>query len=357
MPVLGGPSATTLRPVAATPAPQPDVDAIYVPSSGAWLGVAPGTRTLTAHEADLGRTVDIAHVFKQFTNYDTPGENFPGTTQQGYIDGGRMLLWNWKPGDTTWTAIAAGSQDSRIDATADNIVEWEGGAGAGKKTFMAFHHEPEDDCTENGGTFGTAANYASAWRRVRDRFNARGVTSIIYCWVMTGYKDHTALYNTLWPGDDYIDWIAYDAYTATCPAWNNGNPNDAFLTTIGEDPSQPGIDDTGKHRLYKWATGVGAKDPQDGLTYTKPGAHDKPIMLAEWAPSDDPTTPTGQGVQVFTDWKAAVEANTYPQVKAWVYYESNASSTCTHLINITPATLTAYTAATGLPQLNRPRPY
>jgi hypothetical protein len=358
MPITQSPSSAAIgRPNTAAVPSVPDVSDIYVPSTGAWLGVSPGARVISEHETDLVRTVDIAHVFRTFTHYDTAGENFPGATQQSYIDGGRMLLWNWKPSDTTWTAINTGSQDSRIDATADNIREWELGVGAGKKTFMAFHHEPEDDTTESGGTFGAAAEYATAFRRVRDRFTARGVTSIIYCWLMAGYQTRPNLWGTLYPGDDYVDWLGYEPYPVTCTSFSGGSTNDPFFETFGEYPAQAGIDDTGKYRFYKWATGVGARDSDDSLTYTKTGVLTKPIMIGEWAPSDHPTAPTGVMVPIFTDWATAVSENRYPQIRAWVYWESGESATCTHRINATVGTKAAYKTVTDLPQLNRPRPY
>lgn len=356
MPILGGLQTAALTPTLINPVTPPDVNDIYVPSSGAWLGNSPGARPLSDHEADLGRTVDIAHVYRNFAHYDTPAENFPGTTQQGYIDGGRMLLWNLKPADTTWTAINAGSQDARIDAIADNIVEWEG-SHPGVKTFMAFHHEPEDDCTEGGGSFGTAAAYANAYKRVRDRFTARGVTSVIYMWIMTGYKTRVNLWNTLYPGDDYADWLGYEPYPIICPAFCAGGTNDPFFEAFGEYPAQAGTDDTGKYRFYKWATGVGAVDIDDAQTYTKSGVTDKPIMIGEWSPSDHPTSPTGAMASIFNDWGTAVTENRYPQIRAFVYWESGESACCTHRINSSASNLSAYVAVTSLSQLNRPRPY
>jgi hypothetical protein len=353
MPITNSPSSAVLGRPNTTTFPAPDVSDIYVPSSGAWLGNSPGARTLTEHETDLARTVDIAHVFRNFAHYDTTGEDFPGTTQQGYIDGGRMLLWNLKPLDTTWTAIAAGSQDSRIDIIADNVVQWELGAGGGRKTFMAFHHEPEDDV----GVFGTALEYAAAFRRVRDRFTARGVTSVIYVWIVTGYQTRVDQWAALYPGDAYVDWLGYDPYPVTCTSFSTGSTNDPFFEAFGEYPAQAGIDNTGKYRFYKWATGVGSQDPDDSLTYTKTGELGKPIMVAEWAPSDHPTSPTGVMVPIFQDWKVAVEENRYPQIRAFVFWESGESATCTHRINATAPTLAAYKAATDLPALNRPRPY
>jgi hypothetical protein len=355
MPITNSPSSAVLGRPNTTTFPAPDVSDIYVPSSGAWLGNSPGARTLTEHETDLARTVDIAHVFRNFAHYDTVGEDFPGTTQQGYIDGGRMLLWNLKPLDTTWTAIAAGSQDSRIDIIADNVVQWELGAGGGRKTFMAFHHEPEDDV----GVFGTALEYAAAFRRVRDRFTARGVTSVIYVWIVTGYQTRVDQWAALYPGDAYVDWLGYDPYPVTCTSFSTGSTNDPFFEAFGEYPGQAGVDDTGKYRFYKWATGSGGGSRDSGTAndYVKAGDLTKPILTGEWAASEDPAAPADRMVPIFNDWKTAVEQTTYPQIKAYVYWESGESGTCTHRINVTANTKAAFKAVTDLPQLRQPRPY
>lgn len=336
----------------------PAVSSLYVPAEGAWLGFADGARAYSDIEADLGRKLDIVHEFDHFDSYDTAGENFPGTAQQTLIDGGRMLLWNWKPRNAAntvnylWGDVASGVYDSKIDTTADNIVEWET-SNPGRKTFMAYHHEPEDDV----GTFGTQAEYVSSYQRVRDRFTARGVTSVIYVWVVTGYKARVDFWNGMYPGDAYVDWLGYDPYPATCTGFDG--TNDPFLTAFGEHPGQAGVDDSGKYRFYKWATGVGGGSRDDGTSndYVKSGDLTKPIMAAEWAPSEDPAAPADRMVPIFQDWKAAVEQNTYPQIRAWVYWESGESGTCTHRINITAATKAAFKATSDLPALRRPRPY
>jgi hypothetical protein len=347
--VLGNPTAAVA---------QGSVSSIYVPSSGAWMGFADGTRTYSAIETDLGRTVDIVHEFKHFDSYDTASENFPGTSEQGWINGGRMLLWSWKPRNSSstinylWSDVAVGTYDAKIDATADNIVEWQA-SNPGKKTFMAFHHEPEDDV----GVFGTSADYVNSYRRIRDRFTARGVTSIIYTWIMTGYQTRVDFWGPLYPGDAYVDWLGYDPYPSTCTGFSG--TNDPFFTAVGEYPGQSGVDDTGKYRFYKWATGVGggSRDSSTTNDYVKSGDLTKPIMVGEWAASDHPTSPAGIMTPIFQDWKIGIELDRYPQIKAWNYWESGETATCTHRINVTAPTLAAFKATTDLAQLNRPRPY
>ncbi|EEB9150725.1 hypothetical protein XL14_24180, partial [Salmonella enterica subsp. enterica serovar Paratyphi B] len=83
----------------------------------------------------------------------------------------------------------------------------------------------------------------AAYRRVHDRFAARGVTNVAWAWVSTGYlgagNDDRILDG--YPGDDYVDWIGYDPYNFyTC--------NDTEWTTF-KDKIQPKYDFFVEHGL------------------------------------------------------------------------------------------------------------
>ncbi len=198
-----------------------------------------------------------------------------------------MLLWNWKPRNGagtaiyTWGDVATGVYDAKIDATADHVAAW-AVAHPGKKTFMAFHHEPEDDV----GAYGTAADYVAAYRRVHERFLARGATGVTWVWIMAGYKGRADEWNDLYPGDAYVDWLAYyDPYAGLC---GDGDAPVPWATAVGEGYG-PLPDGTGNYRFYKWATGAGATNLSNGNVHMKVGAHDKPILWGEYA------TKTGDG--------------------------------------------------------------
>ena len=164
-----------------------------VPNSGALWGTSKFER---AGNRQMGRKFDIVHVYKQW------GQSFPNAEERALAAEGRLLLINWKsPG--SWPAVANGSQDAQIATTASRLKAF------GRKVFLAFHHEPENDI----GGAGQPADYARAFRRVVDGFNKAGANNVIFVWNMMGFVGgHGDIYPTLYPGDSYVDWIAYDPY-------------------------------------------------------------------------------------------------------------------------------------------------
>jgi len=72
-----------------------------------------------------------------------------------------------------WQSIANGSRDPWIIHQAQSIQSW------GRKMFLAFNHEPENDSPRCG----TAAEYRAAMTHIINVFRAHGVTNV--SWVMT----------------------------------------------------------------------------------------------------------------------------------------------------------------------------
>ena len=163
------------------------------PNSGALWGTSKFDK---GWEAQMGRKFDIVHFYHQWS------QSFPTAEERALAAEGRLLLINWKsPG--SWPAVANGSQDAQITATANRLKAF------GKKVFLAFHHEPENDI----GGAGQPADYARAFRRVVDGFNRVGADNVLFVWNMMGFVGgHGDIYPTLYPGDQYVDWIAYDPY-------------------------------------------------------------------------------------------------------------------------------------------------
>jgi hypothetical protein len=328
---------------------------IYVPSCGAWQGAAAASVGLATFENAIGRTVDVTHVFYYFDSFDTPAENFPKAAEAAAIEGGRMLLWNWKPRNGSnsvryaWSDIARGVYDGKIDATADKVAEW-AVAHPGRKTFMAFHHEPEDQV---GGEYGSAADYVAAYRRVRDRFAAKGVDeAVIWVWIMTGYKARVKQWNELYPGDDYVDWLGYDPYAGLC---TESGPPPSFDRAMGQGTG-PEPDDSGNYRFYKWATGTGAVDAQDGQLYVKPGAHDKPVLWGEYATKMNHGGSDDDGQAFFRTMKTRVtEEGRFPQVKAFLHWQKGRE--CHDFTASAPLTRDAYRAMIASPHFNAVKPY
>ena len=48
------------------------------------------------------------------------------------------------------------------------------------------------------------------WHNVRHRFDALGVTNVVWVMNYTGYVTGQCLTKDLWPGNDYVDWVMWD---------------------------------------------------------------------------------------------------------------------------------------------------
>ena len=326
------------------------VSAKYVPRCGAWFGTT-GAPDLATAEAIAGRGADIYHGYKNFSSY--AGKfSFPGRQAQAAIDSHHMFFFSWKPRleDGTiipWAEVASGAMDANyVDVLARKIRAWSA-AHHHLKVFMSFHAEPEDEI----GTYGTAEDYARAWRHLDSRFRALGARkSVIFVWDMTGYMTRVPLWSALYPGDRVVDWLAWDPYGKT-PSNPAAAPVVPFSSAFGEaGGSSP--DETGSTRFYKWADGAGARTPGTDTVYVKRGSHRKPLMVAEfgvcWA-----TSTLAQTQRWYERAAAMIGKGQYPLVKAFVYYDAEACEKPTG----TSAMAASFRHAVSVPRLRQPRPY
>jgi len=179
-------------------------DAKLVPACGAWLGSTDDSAaeiSLATQEALLGRRFDLVRLYKP-----NPALRFPTAHEQTWASQGRILTYSWKPDNYpggSCQTVAGGARDADIDALADHI------RATGIRLFLAVHHEPEGDCP--------AASFVAMFRHVRDRMVARmGAQAGLIVWYVN-YLGHStpgdvADLNAYYPGDGYVDWIAWDPY-------------------------------------------------------------------------------------------------------------------------------------------------
>jgi len=96
-------------------------------------------------------------------------------------------------------------------------------------------------------------DYAAMYRYVVGRLRFLGVDNAVFVMTYMGFERWAPIVDALYPGDDVVDWIAYDPY---------GRLDDTAFADILNRPNQQGWPG-----FYSWAT---AKAPG------------KPMMLAEW---------------------------------------------------------------------------
>jgi hypothetical protein len=326
------------------------VSAEYVPSCGAWFGTT-ASPDLAASEAVAGRSADIYHGYKDFSSY-AGTRPFPGRLAQAAIDSHHMFYFGWKPKLDNgtiipWRSVASGAMDAQyVDVLARKIRAWSG-AHHHRKVFMSFHPEPEDEI----GRYGTAEDYARAWRHIDARFRALGARkSVIFVWDMTGYMTMVPQWNAMYPGDRVVDWIAWDPYGKT-PSNPASAPVVPFPSAFGEAGGS-GPDGTGATRMYKWADGAGAVAPGTRRVYVKPGSHHKPLMVAEfgvcWA-----TSTLAQTQRWYAQAARMIGRGGYPLVKAFVFFDAEACEKPTG----SSAMTASFRHAVSVRRLRQRRPY
>jgi hypothetical protein len=153
---------------------------------------------------------------------------------------GAILQLNWKP-VYTW-ADADGSNatvNSQIDAMANSIKSL-----GSTKIFLALYHEPENDVSGGAagcpssiykGSAGTPDDYRAMWANVEARFAADGVTNVVWAMNYMGYQTWDCMINDLWPGNNLVDWVFWESYSATGDSFANETGRVYNLLTAQSD--------------------------------------------------------------------------------------------------------------------------
>ncbi|WP_416973427.1 glycoside hydrolase family 26 protein [Streptomyces sp. 4F14] len=250
--------------------------ALLEPPCGAWFGAfVPHTKDdlpqkVRAYEKQIGRPLDIVYTYHDMSQVQ--GARKEGqllTDEEREVGRDRLLLLSWESkvwGGTaaqqpTWKQIAAGDLDaSVIDVQARRVKEY------GKKVFLSFDLEMDTRTPASG----TPEDYVRAYRHIHDRFRALGVTNVVWTWITTGYLAHADLIKRMYPGDDYVDWVAYNQY-------NYYRCHKAGWLSFAQT----------QRATHDWV--------RENIS------DDKPLMLSEFGTANDPDRPGRQA-----DWYAEV---------------------------------------------------
>jgi len=272
-------------------------NAVLVNPCRPWLGASANrypqvTATLKPqilyHEQRIGRQVDIVHA------YNNPGAVLTSDEIALATRPDTMLYLNWKP-TLTWADADGSDQatNASIDAMAQSIQ-----ALGSTKIFLAVFHEPEKSvsgtpagCSSPGpGTAGTTDDYRAMWHNVRARFDALGVSNVVWVMNYLSYAPYRCMDADLWPGNDLVDWVAFDNYGT------GGQPD--FVTNVGS--------------MY------------DFLNSSSAPEHDyasKPYALAEWGINGTTVTPQ-QTYDYIDQAKSAVEDDVFPNIEAYMVFDN-----------------------------------
>jgi hypothetical protein len=253
--------------------------ALLEPPCGAWFGAfVPHnkndlSRKVRDYEKRIGRKLDIVYTYHDMSRVQ--GARLEGQLlteeEQRVAADDHLLLLSWeskwwggtKAQQPTWKQIANGDLDaSVIDVQARRVKEF------GKKVFLSFDLEMDTRTPANG----TPEDYVRAYRHIHERFRQLGVTNVVWTWITTGYLEHADLIKRMYPGDEYVDWVAYNQY-------NYYRCHRTGWLTFAQT----------QRATHDWIR----KNISD----------DKPLMLSEFGTANDPSRPGRQA-----EWYAQVPA-------------------------------------------------
>lgn len=305
--VVGAPAAqaascSTLRPLA-------------VPTCGAFWGFAvdggSGT-TLAADEQTVGRPFDIVY------DFHTVGDTLPTTDERNEVASGHLLHVNIESRPYTYAAIASGAEDALL------IRQAQGVASLNAPVYVTFEHEPD---VKTKVSRGTPAQFVAAWQHVHDLFAASGATNAIWVWVTTGWYLNIPRYAELYPGNSYVDWISWEAYSTTS-CGTGRNP----LTSTFADAAGP---------VYQWL--------HDGQAAAAGIDVTKPEMISEYGANYDSGNPGAQGA-----WYQGIPQalkTQFPDIKAVTKWDT-AGGNCRYAMTTSPQTTAGVAAASQDPYVN-----
>jgi hypothetical protein len=285
-------------------------------SSSASLPIAPDTSTSTAGvflgiDCGYEAVVSCPNFSSQYRHGLAMGTMYSTWDQ----DLGRVIaragMASWEASnmipEVTWAPesaitpitladIADGSWDTYITTSAEEVKAF------AEPIFLRPFHEFNGgdtypwNITENGDDAEADAKFIAAWRHVVTIFREVGATNAKFVWCFNNSSTPNDQWNqpaSAYPGDDYVDWIAWDAY-------NDGSEtNGKEWLTFDWLMKGP----------YATATAISAT---------------KPIMIAETASNE-----YGDGGAMKAQWIQAMAAelsgstNPFPRLKAISWFESD----------------------------------
>jgi hypothetical protein len=127
---------------------------------------------IAALESQVGRRFAVDRQYQRWDD-PLPSKYATWTRANGRIPYVSWNSYNRAGAPVQWAAIAAGERDSWIHHQAQSVAQW------GKRMYLTFNHEPENDTLRCG----TPAQYRAALTHIIDTFRKDGVSNVI--WLVT----------------------------------------------------------------------------------------------------------------------------------------------------------------------------
>jgi len=215
-----------------------------------------------------------------YINWDT---DFPTANCNTVNNYGGVPMIVWEPflnTTNTLEAISSGTYDSYITQFAQDAKAW------GKLVYLRFGHEMNGNWygwsgAHNGGLTGPQ-KYINAWKHIYNIFSAENTDNIKWVWSINHVNTPDQAWNSAvnyYPGDDYVDWIAFDGYN-----WDQDN----------------------------WQTFAEVFGP----VYATFESYDKFFMISEFSSATDEMESKADWI---TDAFSKIE-NNYPKIKVFIWF-------------------------------------
>ncbi len=216
--------------------------------------------TVAQMEADIGRKLDV---FATYENWQAPFPNYVNTTGNG-----RITQIGWEPFGIKTQDIIDGRHDTYIRS-------WANAAKAsGQKVYLRPWLEMNGSWCDyspfsGAGLTTSPQQLAQAWRHTHDIFTAAGATNVkwIFSPNETDEPGTTAnKFENYWPGDAYVDIIAFDAYNWAGSSGSPSRTHTQMFTTpynrltalspndpvwVAESSASPRVSQTDKANWFK----------------------------------------------------------------------------------------------------------
>lgn len=278
---------------------------------------------LKSVERVLGRRFDMTYRFHEL---DAP---VPTPDERAVVASGRILhvsidarLGASPQRTVTWTEVAAGAFDAMLRAQANGI------ATLNAPVFVTFDHEP--DQPDHASVRGTPSDFIAAWRHVHDLFRAAKVSNAVWVWVVTGETETADLAGRMWPGNRYVDWISWEAYSPS--GCRVGTPDPARSRSFA-DSALPFFDWLQEHGT---AAGFDLR---------------KPMMLSEVGATQLPTSPLTRA-----SWYGQIPdvLAAHPQIRAVGLWDRPGKAQCRYGFDDSSIVRRAVSAAGLRPPMRQP---
>jgi hypothetical protein len=169
---------------------------------------------ISQFNTDVGKSLAIVNLYSSF-DYGWPNQLRYQTANIVARQATPMITWmpitSARKTINILPEIVAGQWDVYIDNWIAGLKTWQAGYGANKPALLIrFAHEFNGNWYPWGND---PNNLRAAWRYVRTKFNAAGVTGVEWVWCannvdVDSYKN-IALY---YPGDDVVEWTGLDGF-------------------------------------------------------------------------------------------------------------------------------------------------